>query len=238
MACPHEAFGEPDALFLILIRPVAQGRQGAQHAQHAAASGLRLELHVGAASRHQGADPVAAAHGGPGDQRGGFRSHDRFVRGARAEEHARAEIHDQDYRALAFFLKELGVGAAGARCHAPVDAAHVVAGLVDARLGELHAAAAEARAVSPDKASACAPCDTELEALGAEAQPDEVVDADIDAAQSGPRSAAAGHGTGTSLSSSSVTASESMPSASASKEMSTRWRSTSRAMACTSCGDT
>ena len=80
--------------------------------------------------------------------------------------------------------------------------------------------------------------DTELEALGAEAQSDQIVDTDLDPGKAARLIAAAGHGTGTSSSSSEITASESMPSASASKESNTRWRRTSWAMARTSSGDT
>ena len=66
------------------------------------------------------------------------------------------------------------------------------------------------------------PGDAELEALGAKAQPDQVVDADVDTRKTGGRACAVGHGTGTRLSSSVMTASASMPSASASNEISTR----------------
>ena len=83
------------------------GRLKASATQHAAATGNRLELQMVAAPRYQGADPLAAVGGRPGDERGGFRGEHRLVRGARAEKHAGTEIHQQDDRSLAFFLEKL-----------------------------------------------------------------------------------------------------------------------------------
>jgi hypothetical protein len=90
-----------------------------------------------------GAHAVAAALRRPrGDGAGACGLH-RFEAHAGAEVQRRRRIGHDQADPLALGLEQLGVGAAGARGHAPVDVARVVAGHVLARLGVLHAAAAQ-----------------------------------------------------------------------------------------------
>ena len=237
MTCAQQSPLQSVSLGVVPLGLSQQG-QGPQHSEHAATPDLGLELPVLAAAGHQGADPVTAGQRGPGDERRRFRGDDRFESHPGTEVHARTQVHQQDHRPLPLFLEQLGVGAAGARRHPPVDAANVVPRQIDTGLGELHAATAKTRQVGARHRLASAPRRAQVEALSAEAQPDEIVDPRLDTGQPGLAGWYGVHGTGTSLSSSSMTASESLPSASASKEIRTRWRRTSWAMDWTSSGDT
>src|SRR3546814_20493140 len=57
--------------------------------------------------------------------------------------------HDED-RPLSLLMKQLGVGLLGTGGHAPVNGAHIVAGLVDPHLIEVHAASAQLGVVQAD----------------------------------------------------------------------------------------
>ncbi len=73
------------------------------------------------------ADALALGVSLPGQQRRRARGRHRLEGAARAEAHRSAEIDEQPDRPLALLLEQLGVRATGARGHAPVDRAHVVA---------------------------------------------------------------------------------------------------------------
>ena len=97
---------------------------------------------------HHTADPVALVDRGPGKQCRRLRSDHGFESHAGAKTHPRPAIDQQPYRPLALFAKQLDVCDRRARRHTPVHVARIIAGLVDARLVELHATTAETRQMS------------------------------------------------------------------------------------------
>ena len=120
------------------------------------------------------ADPIAVRHRGPCEQRGRLCRHHRLERPAGAETHVLAEVHDEQDRTIALLVEQLGMDAAGARGHPPVDAADVVAGQVDPRFGVLHPAAPEPRHPYPGSTAAVGAMRIQGQAGGALAQSDEM----------------------------------------------------------------
>ena len=94
------------------------------------------------------------AERGPADQCGCLGRQYRFELPTATEEQARALFDDDVDGPFAFFVEQLGVRLLGAGGHPPVDGAHVIAGLVDAHLIEIHAAAAQLGMMQPHQRAA------------------------------------------------------------------------------------
>ena len=73
-----------------------------------------------------------------------------------AEKQPRALLDHDENRPLAFFMEQFGMGFLGARGHAPVDGAHIVAGLIHPHLVEVDAAPAKFRVMQADQRAALA----------------------------------------------------------------------------------
>ena len=113
--------------------------------------------------------------------------------------------------------------------HAPVHAAYIVAGGVQAVFFKLHAAAAKPRQLWPGQVGVHAPARRQINRRRVLAHRRKVGQFDAGGAH---------QPTGTRCSNSATASLASTPSASASKLSSTRWLSTSGATACTSSGET
>src|SRR5213592_1256080 len=162
--------------------------------------------------------------------------------GVGAPELARAGlVHHEEQRVLALLVVRLHERVAHARRHVPVDRAEVVSLLVLAYLREFDALSTEHRAVFAREERADQGTRAELDALdlpehfGSDETP---AGAKRGALATSTILAFVLHGTPTASRIFPMTRSESMSSASASKVRSTRWRSTSKAMAFTSSGTT
>ena len=230
--CDLEAAGRVSAPGLVL-EPGEDPEEG----QRPAPSPLDAGFGGMAAGERQPADAIAVRHRGPCEQRGGLGRHHRLERPPGAEAHVLAEVHDEEDRAVALLVEELGMDPAGAGRHPPVDAADVVAGQVAPRLRVLHPAPPEPRYARPAPAGPAGALRIQGEAGRPRAQADEIGGGERHPRQPA-RSAARAHGTATIESSASTTRSASTPSASASKLGSTRCRSTSWAIDWTSWGAT
>src|SRR3546814_35263 len=88
--------------------------------------------------------------------------------------------HDED-RPLSLLMKQLGVGLLGTGGHAPVNGAHIVAGLVDPHLIEIHAASAQLGVVQADQRATLAWRREQLYFTHAMAHLDQLRKADADA---------------------------------------------------------
>src|SRR5690606_10235927 len=117
-------------------------RQRIEYAQGAARA-TRWRHWGLAVTAAQGSDAVAVARGGPGRDRTGTRRLHRLEAHPGTEVQRRRGIGDDQAQPLALGLVDLTVGATGARGDAPVDMTGVVTGDVLARLGVLHATAAQ-----------------------------------------------------------------------------------------------
>ncbi len=205
----------------------ARPRQPPEHAQHPAAASRRTHLVMFVLGEDHGTDAVRVRRRGPRERCRRLRRDDGLERHARAEEHAGAEIDDDEDRSLPLFTINLGVRRTAARGHTPVDAADVVAGKVQTRLVEIHAATAKARDVTPGQGRARSALRPRREPVRLKPQGEQLLDIDLGTTRHRrlpcpPRSDRRIHGTATRLSSSAMKPSASMPSASASNDISTR----------------
>src|SRR2546425_9547522 len=185
-------------------------------------------------------DAVVVSRGGEGQHGGDLHGQPRLGVGA-AEVQRTGLVHDEEERELALFHKRLDEGMTHARRDIPVDCPEVIALLVGADFCELDALPPEDRPVLA--------CEQRIDqAAGAELDPLDMAEhfrghgpaARLDR---GPHLLAALwssvlHGTPTASRMRAITWSASMSSASASNVSSTRWRSTSNAIALTSSGTT
>ena len=114
----------------------------AQDLDPAAAGGDRV---LDPAAVEHGTDPVAAAGEQPGERRDEVDEHGPLepIRVDRAEVHRRAEVEQEPRGDLAILVVLADVGRVHPRGDVPVDVADVVAGLVLAQRGEVHAVAVE-----------------------------------------------------------------------------------------------
>src|SRR5207237_4583216 len=150
-------------------------------------------------------------------------------------------IHDEQQRVLALLVVRLHERVAHPGRHVPVDRAEIVPLLVLAHLRELDALSTEHRPVFAREERADQGTGAQLDALdlpehfGRDEPP---ARAEGGGLGTSTILAFVPHGTPTASRIFPMTRSESMSSASASKVRSTRWRSTSKAMAFTSSGTT
>jgi hypothetical protein len=128
-------------------RGFGPGLQGVQQMQHVVAAAARGDHGVHARSIEHGADAVAVA-GQHARQHG-----DKFGRDialallAGAEVHGRAQVQQEPGAHLAVFGEDAHMGLLQPGGDVPVDVAHVVMVLVFAQVGQVHAGAAQQRAV-------------------------------------------------------------------------------------------
>src|SRR5210317_187734 len=80
----------------------------------------------------------------------------RFEPAPGCEEHSGTKVEPEQHRAFAFIAKKFRMRFAAARGDFPVEVAHIVAGLIKARLLEFHTASAKSR--QPLTAAADTPC--------------------------------------------------------------------------------
>ena len=230
-------------------RPASDSAERSKQPERPAPPAPDTGLGRKAPGEHETADTVAVVGRRPCEQRGGLGRHDRLERLPGAEPHVNTEVDDEEDGSVALLVEELRVRATGAGGHPPVDASDVVAGEVDSRFRVLHSPASQPGDSNPGTTATAGDAGVQRQARGPRTKADEVRSGErysrqaTDAPGRAPgvepaRSGSPDHGTATLESSASTTWSASMPSASASKPSSTRWRSTSGAMAWMSWGAT
>ncbi|MCY1423219.1 hypothetical protein D9M71_389270 [compost metagenome] len=165
--------------------------QAAEQLQQALLAAPRFDFVVLVVAEHQAADAVVVAQGGPADQRRGLGGEHRFEHQSRAEEQALALFDENVDRPLALLMEEFGMRLLGACGHAPVDVAHIVAGLVDPYLVEVDSAATQLRVVQPHQRAALAGPGEQLHFAHTMTHLDQLGEADTD---SGRGQQAIGHG--------------------------------------------
>lgn len=167
--------------FGFTVQRLIDPHQAVEQLQQALFAAPWLDLVVVVVAEHQAADPVVVAQGGPADQARGLGGEHRLEHQPGAEEQPPALLdHDED-RPFAFFVEQLGVRFLGARGDAPVDGAHVVAGLIDPHLIEVDAAATQLGMVQADQRAALARRGKQLHFAHAMAHLDQLGEADADA---------------------------------------------------------
>ena len=210
--------------------------QRIQRTQRAvAATGRRNQFNLGGTTR--GSQTIAFLRREPKCQRRQSRGLHRFEAATGTERHRCGAVVDHRRGALAFGLEQLGMRAAGACRDAPIDVAHIIPGCVQPGFGVFHAAPPKRRLLRTGKIIGTAPSGQHREPADLRTQPDQFAQVHLDSGD-----CLGMHrwvqGTGMRSSSALITSSLLAPSASASKDSRTRWRNTSSATACTSCGAT
>ncbi len=157
---PCPAQGHAEGVWVdrvVWLQAIVGAGDAIQQLQQALLAAARLDF-LTLIAEHQPADAIIVAERRPADQARRLRRQHRLEQPAAAEEQSRALLdHDVD-RPLAFFMEQLGVRLLGACGDAPVDGAHVVAGLIDANLVEIHATPAQLGMMQPDQRAAAMRC--------------------------------------------------------------------------------
>ncbi len=155
--------------------------QAVEQLQQALFAASRLDLVVFVIAKYQPADPVIVFQRRPADQRGRLSREYRLEHQAGAEEQPSALLHQNEDGPLAFLMEQLGVRLLRACRHAPVDAAHVVSGLIDPHLIEVHATTAQLGMVQADQRAALAGGRKQLHFPHPMTHLDQLAEADADA---------------------------------------------------------
>lgn len=163
------------------VQRLVDPRQAVEQLQQALLAAPWLDFIVLVVAEHQAADAVVVAQRGPADQGGGLGGKYRLEHQPGAEEQASALFDQNEDRPLALFVEQLGVGFLGAGGDSPVDVAHIVAGLVNAHLVEVHAAPAQARVMQAHQRAALPGGGEQLHLAHAMTHLDQLGKADADA---------------------------------------------------------
>ena len=207
-ACTHQ--GVPDPVSRVPCPLVVLDLdQRADEPERPAPSARDAGFDRASTGEHEPAGAVAAPDRGPGEQGSRLGRHHRLECPPGAEAHPPAKVHDEEDRALALLVEQLGMGMAGARGHPPVDVADVVAGEVDPRFRVFHPAPPDPRRPHARTFAAARAVRVQGQAGGPRAQPGKIRGGERRAGKpprSGPvEGAVDAHGTATRDSSASTT---------------------------------
>ncbi len=197
---PRAAQGHAEGIAIRLalaVQRLINLDQAVEQLQQALLAAPRLDFVVLVVAEHQSADAVVVPQRGPADQRRDLRRQHRLEHQPRAEEQPRALLDHDENRSLAFFMEQLGVRFLRARGDAPIDGAHIVAGLIHPHLIEVDATATEFRVMQADQRAALTRRGKQLYLAHAVTHLDQLGEADADTGFGGQGGVHGGQATAT-----------------------------------------